>query len=529
MCKTTKEELFRWNLKVILFVHSRKRLLYWPSQTMAMPLITVMKRLLLMWHVVIAFSGVCRAQEMLGLVNSNVAEVDGILINPAQLVNSKLYLDINLFTFNSFIDNSYLYIHKEDYKFLEFFRKQPQLPSYSESSMPLDHYWDKINHYLYENLRLIGPSAMMVRGRHAFAFQTALRAVTSLRRIPYHLANFIYEGLNFVPQQNINYSAANVTGATLVWGETGLSYSCIIAKRSKYLWTGGLTVKRLFGYSGAYFKADDMNYMVLNDSTLDIRRLNGEAGFALDMDYRNNDFPFRPPLIKGRGISFDIGVTFQKKSKDLPIKPFYSLCSQVYSDYLFRIGLSVIDLGWIRFTDHAQKHLFRDVNYYWEHFNEFTYTSVDGLFHELSGRFYDGDSTRSLVSDRVTVFLPTAVSVQADYRYYGRMYFNATFIYPLRVAPAQIVRPPLLAVTARFESHFFGMNLPLILYDLKYPRIGFSLRFWNLTVGSDKVLAFFNLTDFTGLDFYASLKLNFIKGRCLTFKKKYACKGMEFR
>ena len=48
----------------------------------------------------------------------------------------------------------------------------------------------------------------------------------------------------------------------------------------------------------------------------------------------------------------------------------------------------------------------------------------------------------------------------------------------------------------------------------KLPRIGLAARFWFFTIGTDKLLGFFNLTDFTGMDIYMSIKLNFLKGRC---------------
>jgi hypothetical protein len=143
-----------------------------------------------------------RSQEMLGLVNSNFADVNGVLINPGQLVNSKLYLDFNVFTTDIFFDNNYLNIHKADYRFLNFFRKSVVLPEYGENNNPFDHYWDNYDKYFNANIRLIGPSAMMVRGLNAFALQSAIRVVTYNKGIPYHLANFIYEGMTYTPQHH---------------------------------------------------------------------------------------------------------------------------------------------------------------------------------------------------------------------------------------------------------------------------------------------------------------------------------------
>jgi hypothetical protein len=84
----------------------------------------------------------------------------------------------------------------------------------------------------------------------------------------------------------------------------------------------------------------------------------------------------------------------------------------------------------------------------------------------------------------------------------------------LRLGAAYIYRPSVLAFTPRFESNAFDFMLPVSLYNYRTPRIGVALRLYNFTVGTEKVLGFFNVTDFTGLDFYFSVKLFLFKGNC---------------
>ena len=40
------------------------------------------------------------AQDRLGIVSSNYAGSQGVMINPSSILNSKLYMDINLVSFN---------------------------------------------------------------------------------------------------------------------------------------------------------------------------------------------------------------------------------------------------------------------------------------------------------------------------------------------------------------------------------------------------------------------------------------------
>jgi hypothetical protein len=77
-----------------------------------------------------------------------------------------------------------------------------------------------------------------------------------------------------------------------------------------------------------------------------------------------------------------------------------------------------------------------------------------------------------------------------------------------------LYRPAQLSVTPRYETQYFEVNLPVSLYDFRYPRMGVAARIWFLTLGTDNLLGFLNLTDFTGFDLYVSVKFNFLKGKC---------------
>ncbi|MCK5839009.1 MAG: hypothetical protein KAG99_04125, partial [Bacteroidales bacterium] len=342
------------------------------------------------------------------------------------------------------------------------------------------------------------------------------------------------EDLHYSTQHNIRFPDDNFLAASLTWSEIGLSYARVIKCGYRNRFSVGATVKRLFGHAGVYLNGQTLDYLV--DSTdgsgrldADIYSMDAEIGFSVPLDYSGNDINYQDNLTKGKGYSIDLGFTYQKREWQNSSKKSRKLCSQPYEDYLYKIGVSLLDLGYIRFNENAEKHVFNDVsNYRWENINQFSPTSVDDMMRELSGRFYNGDSTSSLVSGDFSFLLPTALSLQVDYHYKKDWYFNGTVIYPLLLGPAQIYRPPQLALAVRYETRGLEFNLPVILYRFSDPRIGFSVRFWNIIIGSDNLGGFFSLSDFTGLDIYASLKLSFTKGICFSFKRSYGCQDLEF-
>lgn len=470
---------------------------------------------------------VMKAQEMWGITMSNYAGSTGTILNPTAIYTSKLYLDVNIATADIFFDNNYGYIHKQDFSLFKYLGKNPQFPEYGPDDMPFDHYTDKNSKYIYSSELIRGPSAMVAVGRHAFALYTGARALTSGNAVPYEIANFGYYGLDYTPQHNIDFMRNDFGSSAIIMGEVGLTYAYGFRKMFMEDWSAGITVKRLFSVGGAYVQANNLNYMVLNDTTINIKNLNAEVGYALPFDYETNEFPGGGSFIKGGGFGFDIGVTFQNKSLSYQKKRIRRLCSQRYADYIYKVGISLIDFGFVDFKTNAQQHNFTDVSEYWINIDTLSYTNLNQLSHSLSDVFY-GNPFASLTDEKIRIYLPTALSIQGDYRIWNHWYAGAAIIQPLRMGNSYLRRPAQIALVPRYESPHLEFSVPISLYDYKRPRIGASVRYYFFTIGTDNLLGSTGITDFTGLDFYFSIKINFRKGFCGKFKRNLPCENEEY-
>ncbi len=310
-------------------------------------------------------------------------------------------------------------------------------------------------------------------------------------------------------------------------GEVGVSYAYSFRKISMEDWSAGITIKRMFSIGGGYMRASDADYIVLNDTSIDIKHLNAEVGFSLPLDYNNNNFPDSGPLIKGGGFGFDLGLTFQNKVLSYQKKRVTKLCRQRYIDYIYKIGVSVIDIGYVNFKKNAELHSFDNVSKYWINFDTLTYRNMNALMQTLSNVFY-GDPNASYVDNKIKVFLPTAFSFQADYKVYRHWYAGAVFIQPLQMGKSYVRRPSQIVLVPRYESPELEFSLPFSLYNYRYPRLGFSVRYHFLTLGTDELLSLLGITNFTGFDFYISFKINFSKGNCGRFKRNVPCENEEY-
>jgi hypothetical protein len=454
------------------------------------------------------------SQESLGIVNSSYSGITGSMINPAVAVTSPFYIDINILAIDAFAENNYIYMAKEEYRFKRFFEKNPKFPTHGvDNNLIVYDYYTTKDKKAYANIRLSGPSFSINLGRHSFGIVTGARAVSSFKNVPYDIAKFGFDKLEYPPQYDINYiDNRNIYNAELSWAEFGLNYSYVIKQQGLDYWAAGVTVKRLKGYAGGYFNTKNVDYVFLDKDTLIVHNINAEGGYSLPFDYSTNQF-VSSPLFRGKGMGFDLGVIYEKKKRNVRDEKVSKLCAQNYVPYQYKIGISLLDIGRIKFTENAQKIIMNDGSTYWPGISGMDFTNMQDLTDTVSQMFY-GNTTEIYQGNEIKVALPTAISIQADINYINNWYINGTLVYPVQFSKSGVVRPVLFGLTPRYQTELFEVSMPLTLYDWTSPRIGLSARFMGFYIGTEKISGYFHYKDFTGIDFYAGLKISLQKGHC---------------
>ena len=475
--------------------------------------------------VLVAIKG--NAQELLGVTLGNYSGSAGLMLNPAGMTTNKVYLDINLVTANVFVRNNFAYIPAEDISIWDLFNQNYQFPTYGDDNRNMLYYKNDQLKNATVNARVLGPSAMLQVGNHAFGITSGVRYLMTGNRIPWDIAEISYNGMKYTPLHNIEFDDYDFDFNTSAWMEIGLSYAYDIYKEYDNQLTLGISVKKLWGYAGGYMATNNVNYIVIDDSTINIKNLNSQVGFALPIDYDNNDFISTGSTFRGSGVGLDIGAVFVKK-KHVSINKWRGkrLCSQTYDDYIYRIGVSILDIGRVKYTTNAQLHSFDDVSQYWSSVDTINFNNINSLMGQFSEIFY-GDADASLKSNSIKIGLPTAISVQADFSFQNNIYLGGMWIHPLRVNMNTLRRPAQLAIVPRYETKYFEFSLPLSLYEYRYPRVGIAARFYFFTIGTERLGTYIGLADMNGLDIYASIKLGINKGSC---KSRFggACSNQNF-
>lgn len=465
------------------------------------------------------------AQETAGLVHSNHAGTNVLFFNPAGMHHQKDWLSVNLITADVFLSNDYFYFSKDEFQFIDILKGNFDIPyhstGYSKGELPFYIYDRNTNTRLDLNIKTQGPSAMFVLNQHAFAVFTGARSFIHGRNITPELGRTLYYGFGYTPQQNQVDDIQNFNTSQLTFGEVGISYAYQWNRLLFSNWNFGISVKKLFGIGGTYLHVDQSDYNIINDTTLDILSLDANLGYSLPLDYDTQEFP-SGPWINGSGWGFDLGIEYQQLLDRQSKNRNNRACSQNHYDYKYRIGLSIMDIGWIKFKNNAQLHAYADTQYTWPNIDTAYVESINQIVQEISTRFY-GDPNTTLQNTEFTMWMPTSINIDGDYNFENGLYLNASFVYNLPLNGSFMRKPSILSITPRYEKKNYGLSLPLSIYQWKYPRVGLALRFYYLTIGSDFFTSLLGVHDFNGMDLYFSIKVNINKGSCEKRNKINPC------
>lgn len=497
---------------------------------------TALKLLLLLTTTFSAFTA--RSQEMQAITQSKYSGIHSALLNPSLPVLSPLYFDLNLVSANVFVQNNYIYIFSEEDKLGRIMGKdiQSALPGekfYSDYYTPSDKYGQV-------NVSIMGPSAAVMAGRHAFGIMTGVRSVTSLRNIPYTLAKFFYEGLYFPPQYDMTFDyPEKITFGSLHWGELGFNYSAVIVDNYDNVVTAGLTAKRLMGYSGTYVTMEHLSYRVPNHDTLIVYNADMEAGLSIPLNYTDNSF-MSSSLTHGSGMGLDIGITWERKAPNGASSDHFSkLCAQKYTPYLYRAGVSITDVGSIRFNENAMQLRVDNGSLFWPGISGTQFTNINDMAGELSNRFFGNPQTMR-VGDEFRMKLPAMANLHADvnltaiiagrtssslsynlhkqkggmFTARGEWFVSGIAMLPVVTKSSTVVRPSLISAGVRYETRHMqaGINASVSGFDTFL--LGANMRIGYFFLGTDNLVSFMKLKDYTGTNLYAGLKFNLSKGRC---------------
>ncbi|MCI5055382.1 MAG: DUF5723 family protein [Flavobacteriales bacterium] len=412
------------------------------------------------------------AQENIGLMMDNFTPVNKSFLNPSEIVDQKPWLDISLVGVGVHARTNFLYSPKNRILNLG-----------SKELIPIEG--NKLSSASYM-AQIFGPSASISLGRHSIGLTTAVRSYGIARRVPGIITDILAD------QNNANvvdgtFEANRARVKTLTWAEIGLTYGRILKSTGKDVYSGAVTLKSVHG---------------LHESSVFIRnaQVDVDSGVAT-LNNLNSQFSYADPnTFIGRGMGVNLGFHYQRKLKNVDQYVPHTVISNCQSvDYKFKVGASLIDVGYINVKNGPRS-------------GQITENSNLERLETTFDPTRDDLESISQSQNNYLAVLPAAISGQFDYNFENGLFVGGSFVQKLHMARLKgTERSNLAWVNVRYEHKLITAGIPVSLHNYRDPQLGFYVRIWGLSLGTENLVHYLVNTDMQSASFYADLRIPLFK------------------
>lgn len=451
------------------------------------------------------------SQGFVGITSQQNSGLWSVYQNPALLVNDKYSLRVHALSGGVHIDNNYV-------KYAAPFSMVDLL--LGNNSRPLSPYdLEEIRNGKPKHgtlaAELRGPAiAFKISPTTHVALMSRVRSGAQVTNASEKLLGVVRLGLaNLENYQNMEYLALYASHAdnkfnavSQAYSEWALTLGQVLSESDYHRLQGGVTVKRYFGYAGAYIQNHSLRYRLVPDTTTHNAALLQVDRFNADLGYTNvNDMSVLSPSwllgqnATGKGWGLDVGVSYDLLGED--------------DRHSLRLSASVTDIGRITYHDPQVRKYTIDTQDKQITASEWaSYTTPREGESRLStaGRVLEEQFGLSETdrTNRFQLATPQALNLSADLRLVRNIYVNTTWIKSMRVTSVPGLRASsLLAVTPRLDADKVGLSLPIIRQNGAWA-VGGAARVGAFMVGSDNLLGLFarnGRIKAQGADVYAGL------------------------
>ncbi|HRE24780.1 MAG TPA: DUF5723 family protein, partial [Bacteroidia bacterium] len=292
--------------------------------------------------------------------------------------------------------------------------------------------------------------------------------------------------------------STSFSAGALVYAEAGFTFAKTILTNRQNITTAGGTVNFLLGMSGTYINSTVLDYNFTDASLLNIKNIEVDYGHSIPNDDKKN---YLHP--RGAGASMSFGI-----------QHFFNYINQAYKPgmsgiklkkYDLKLGLSLIDLGFIRFNGNARTFSLKNASAVWPGFDTTKITGYEHADSIFSAKLY-GDANISRSGSGFNMILPAAASFQVDWSITPKYYLNLAVIQNIQIFDRSVTRASQVSFTPRFETRRVEVSLPMSLYQYNFFRAGIAIRYKWFVLGSDNLGWWPGLYEMNGLDFYFGFK-----------------------
>jgi len=460
-------------------------------------------RILLLSVSLLLLSFFCSGQSYPGYHSSSYSGVYGVLTNPADILNHRFRGDVNLFGFFTQLNNNIVSFKYKETEGDNFQRPDPV----------------KKNGRLHFNTDIFGPSLMFrLSDKNALALTTRARLMSNFNGLGPNLLNLTIQDTLNSTLIGAEISVSNISVKVHGWTELGLTYSRQVGITDYGVWKAGVSLKYLSGVGAFSFNTNGLA-LTYRDSLFDpqsnsyrpaVTNLKGNfsLGYTKNIDSLGSSLKDYISA-KNPGIGIDIGVNYEYRDE---MQVYETQYSEKTRNYIWRIGASVTDIGFIRYSSQQTSGFstrFSGKTYFTDTLSPPSdSSSVGQMVNYYQSLFAAGTGPSS-----ITMQLPTAFHLTYD-RFFNRWLgvqgqLNIPLIFSSLNGYSGTYNPLSVSITPRAEIPGLGFYLPLSFNSISGFQAGMALRLGPLVVGSGSLISTRFLNKTKGADAYIILRVPF--------------------
>jgi outer membrane protein OmpA-like peptidoglycan-associated protein len=480
------------------------------------------------------------AQNYLGVLNSNYAGVMGTDLQPASFVDGRYKFDLNLFSMNFSAYQNLGYFDANAMRAAEGGKGYWWKKSFGDTAIfnnwaqPDSTFMDRFIKRRYDqnsngslgfntNLQIDLFNFMFhVSPKVAIGFGAKVRTITNIDNLDPKLAVLAEEGLDYPDLWNIKLNEELLNINHLTWAEYGFNYSQVVMDKKEHFLKAGGKIKYLAGYSAAYLYTNNFAYDLKNEDTSQYLAGDFAYGYSSNLDDITSGNSTGMPKQQSKfGLGFDLGVVYEwrpnweKYKYDMDGKT--NLWMRNKNKYKARVGVSILDIGGMRFTKGGLSRDFSvntsnlfDLNRFEAATSFLNFDKViDSLVNESNAAGNNDWSTNEKTSDSFYMRTPTAISFQADYHIWKCFYVNATGMFNMisRKTSTKVKVPNQISITPSVDFAYFGLHFPISMNTYSGFKVGAATRLGPLTLGFTDFRTLMAKGQIRGAEFFMGLRL----------------------
>ncbi len=481
------------------------------------------KKILPIFFMFTFFFSTSYSQDFLGLTTGNFSGITGVSLQPASIVDSRHKFDINLFSTGVNYGNNYFLLDRDlllkfnKNKFDDYATFKDRYLS-EATLMPGEKAYFNIN-----NRTQIPLSFMATTGKKsAIALNMQLRTIIQGRGISQDFAKLAYNDFYLGPLNNTTIDASGISINSLSWAEVGFTYGRVLISSGEHFLKGAITGKYLAGLSSVNISSNDLRMSVNSDSTFNFNTSNVTYNHNENADFdKLFDKKFSPDA---SAFGLDAGLVYEYRGNIDKFKYLktddeksYDALRRDVNKYIFKLGVSLVDVGMFNFNKPANVNSFQGNISNWDIRNA-NYKTLKDFDTALANRVLPNlNDPRNY-----NVYLPTALSAQFDVKFVKGLFLNVMSYWPVSLGDEpgkRFDKFGYYTITPRFETRHFGLYIPYTvtqrndLADYKQHLLGATVRLGPLFIGSSNLGSMLFNKELKSADVHVGLKVGFTYGK----------------